>query len=457
MRTPFKLASVAVLALATALLPRPALSLSPPETLALTRALGSVEGTSVVVSPGLRIDHLGISWRVGEEPSVRFRVGERWTPWSVAHEDGLPARDGRTFSGLLPGGGAEAFQVRGDAEGVRAHVINTTHGPRSLVWEQSEARASHLAQPSPVSRMEWGADESYRFRADGTEKWSPAFYPTQKLIVHHTVTRNADPDPAATMRAIYRYHAIDRGYGDIAYNFLVDEAGRVYKGRYSGPGGTAPDTPTGEDSRGYGVTAAHTGGWNSGTMGIALLGKFTSVPPTPSARQALIDHLAWEVERHGLDPLATSTHVNPVDGNKKKVHNISGHKDWGQTECPGGVLYADLPNIRNEAAAKVGPHPQPLAPSDSRSPRIKKVSADAGKQFAVVTWGTNEPADSQVRYRLRGKGWRVSALKAKVTEEHRIRIARLKKDQRYSYRVRSADAAGNVSWSSRQRFETGAR
>jgi hypothetical protein len=190
-------------------------------------------------------------------------------------------------------------------------------------------------------------------------------------------------------------------------------------------------------------------------MGIALLGTFTSVPPTAAARQALIDHLAWESERHGLDPLATSTtHTSPVDGKTKTVANISGHRDWGSTACPGGVLYADLPNIRNEVAARVGPSPTPIVPQDSRAPRIKKVSADAGKRSAIVTWGTSEPADSQVRFKLRGRGWRLSSLKAAATEEHRIRLGRLKRDERYSYRVRSADAAGNVSWGTTARFDT---
>ena len=456
MRYRYRLALVASFAVLAALIPLPALSWTAPETLAVTRTLGTVDGRSEVVFPGLSIDHLGISWREGEEPSARFLANGEWTPWQVAHEDGLPRSEGRISSGLIAGDGAEAFQVRGSLTGVRAVAINTTDGPRSLVWSKRHARATHLAQPFPVSRAEWGADESYRFRANGTEKWSPTFHPTTKLIVHHTVTQNADPDPASTMRAIYRYHAIDRGYGDIAYNFLVDESGRVYKGRYSGPGGTALDTPTGEDSRGYGVTAAHTGGWNSGTMGIALLGTFTSVPPTPTARQALIDHLAWESERHGLDPLATTTHTNPADGKTKTVGNISGHRDWGSTACPGGVVYADLPNIRNEAAARVGPTPEPYAPRDRRSPRIKKIAADARKRAAIVTWATNEAADSQVRFKLQGKRWRLSSLKPAMLEDHKVRLGRLKKDRRYAYRVRSADAAGNESWSTTRKFDTAA-
>ncbi|MGH2695686.1 MAG: hypothetical protein ACRDIW_01705 [Actinomycetota bacterium] len=71
-----------------------------------------------------------------------------------------------------------------------------------------------------MSRAQWGADESLRCNPDGTPKHSWSFYPTGKLIVHHTVTANNDPDPAATVRVIYVYHVQSRGFIDIAYNFL---------------------------------------------------------------------------------------------------------------------------------------------------------------------------------------------------------------------------------------------
>ena len=70
---------------------------------------------------------------------------------------------------------------------------------------------------------------------------------------------------------------------------------------------------------------------------------------TTASRAALLDHLAWESRRHRLDPIGSSTYVNPVSGDERVVGNISGHLDWAATECPGAVLYADLMRANNIA------------------------------------------------------------------------------------------------------------
>ncbi|HEV3475202.1 MAG TPA: N-acetylmuramoyl-L-alanine amidase [Actinomycetota bacterium] len=456
MRTYRFLPLAVVLALGAVLVPGPALSLSAPRTLAVAVSLGDLTGRSGVVDPPFPVDFVGISWTSGGEPSMRLRADDgTWKPWTVAHEEEIPANDGATFSRLVEASDADAFQVRGRNRDVRVAAINTTDGPRSPVWSWGQAQAAHIAQPPVISRAAWGADESYRFRADGTEKSPPVFFPTQKLIVHHTVTANADPDPAATVRAIYRYHAIDRGWGDIGYNFLVDANGQIYKGRYSGPPGTTTaDTSTGEDASGNGVRGAHTAGSNSGTMGIAVLGTYSSTPVPVPARSALIEHLAWESERHGLDPLATTTFVNPSDGSRKTVANISGHRDWRATQCPGGALYADLPAIRQETAARIGSGGTPLV-ADHRAPRISKVkTASVRRLSAVVRWSTSEPADSQVQYWTRGKPRRETDLQARLVTAHRTRLKRLKPDTTYGFRVRSADQAGNPTWRKGRPFQT---
>jgi N-acetylmuramoyl-L-alanine amidase len=296
------------------------------------------------VTPGFAIDFVGVLWK-GEarSGSVRFRHRARWSAWLPLRPDGMEV-EGEFASGLVAAGSADAYQVRVPraARAARAVAINASRGGSSA---RSTAAADGI-----VTRAEWGADESLRFDQQGNEIWPPAYYPAQVMTVHHTATRNNDSDPAATVRAIYRYHAVDRGWGDIGYHYLIDESGRVYEGRWSGTDGDPA-----HDASGNMVTAAHVGGFNSGNLGIALLGTLTTRPPTTAARAALEEVLADLAGRHGLDPLSRAHYVNPITGDTRDVDTISGHRDWEATECPGGALYEQLPSLRADVAAMLSP------------------------------------------------------------------------------------------------------
>ncbi|MGH9164681.1 MAG: peptidoglycan recognition protein family protein, partial [Acidimicrobiales bacterium] len=189
----------------------------------------------------------------------------------------------------------------------------------------------------------WGANEALRGRD------TPSYAPVTKLFVHHTVTTNDDPDPAATVRAIYTFHTQVRGWNDIGYNFVVDGRGRVYEGRWSRSYG-ADEQPTGEDLSRRGVVGAHAEGANTGSVGIALLGDFTFGGPAGAAVGSLRAMLAWEADRNGIDPLASAPYVRVADGSLATFPNIAGHRDSGATECPGDVLYASLPGLRQGVA-----------------------------------------------------------------------------------------------------------
>ena len=370
------------LGLLLAVSPFPSIALSAPRTLAQQRTFPVLAGASAVVSPAFGIEHLGVAWSDASAPSVRFRSARGWTAWTTVEEDELPARNGLRWSRLVPAHDALSYQVRAAGSLVRAVAINTTDGPRSVRALLSTS-AEAVTQPGVISRAAWGADESLRFKADGTEDWPQTWYATRKLIVHHTDTANNDPDPAATIRAIYRYHAVDQGWGDIGYNFLVDAQGRIYKGRYSGPLGTRDaDTSTGENAAGLGVTGAHSSGWNSGTMGIALLGNFTSTAPADAAVQSLVDHLAWESQDDEIDPQATQTFVNPVSGATITTPNIAGHRDYGATLCPGDTFNALLPEIRQRVAAELTPPPADTTPPSTPT----GLSARTVKKKTSLTW-----------------------------------------------------------------------
>ena len=421
----------------------PALAVGVPDTLRGEAALGSLAGAdSRVVAPPFPVGYLGVSWVEAGGLSVRFATRGTWTAWQEVEDDGHPAR-GRTFSELMPASGADAYQLRGRAADVRAVAINTTDGPRAIEVRTSSAEAT-LTQPGVITRADWGADESLRFDSEGKEVWPAAFYPTKKLIVHHTATKHDDPDPAATVRAIYQYHAVDKGWGDIGYNFIVDAQGRIYKGRWSGPRDSLTgDTVTGENADGHGVTGAHVGGYNSGTMGIAVLGNYDrAVSPSTASVKAVTDHLAWEAQRHEIDPEGTSDYTNPVNGSvKEQMPNISAHRDWASTACPGKNLYAELPHIRTGAATVIAADTDDVTPPAAPT----GLAATAGDTTVASDWADSPEADIAYYTVQRSTDGEVTWSDVSSTTTSRYDDTAVVNGSTYHYRGTATDGSGNPS------------
>ena len=193
-----------------------------------------------------------------------------------------------------------------------------------------------LARPRMVSRRGWGADESLRFTASGEEIWPRDTDPVSGLVLHHTKTPNVEEDPAARLRGVYAFHAVDRDWGDIGYHLLVDERGVVYEGR-AGSALVLDGGPV--------VIAGHVYGHNHGNIGVAMLGTLFEEPPTPRAWAALVGLMAWLVSVHHLDATATEG----VDGATPTT--IRAHRDLRDTTCPGDAFYTLLPALRAEVAA----------------------------------------------------------------------------------------------------------
>ena len=310
------------------------------------------------VDPSFPITHLGARWEGGEDAIVQarwHRPDGTWSPWQtleISHDLGDEER-GIRLTGLVTvpdGTEAEARVLAGDVNNLKLVTIDAKHGPARWVRADAPPAAAavnldaKVGHPGVVSRAEWGADESLR-------KGTPSHADISRLAVHHTVTTNNDPDPRATVRAIYAYHTQSNGWADIGYNFLVDAQGRIYEGRYSRAYASG-EPVTGEDSAGRGVIGAHAAGNNTGSVGVSVLGTFTDVAPTAAALDAVGNLLAWKADRHGIDPKGNATWYN-ADGSPKTLPTIVGHRDVGQTACPGDKLYALLPSIRDDVAAEV--------------------------------------------------------------------------------------------------------
>jgi hypothetical protein len=81
-------------------------------------------------------------------------------------------------------------------------------------------------KPNIVGRAQWGAQ--------GFSCGNPELASSLKFaVVHHTVNSNSygSADTPRIVRGIQAYHMGTLGYCDIAYNFLIDNAGTIYEGR----------------------------------------------------------------------------------------------------------------------------------------------------------------------------------------------------------------------------------
>ncbi|MET9888282.1 peptidoglycan recognition protein [Streptomyces sp. NPDC006430] len=196
-------------------------------------------------------------------------------------------------------------------------------------------------RPRIVTRLGWGADESLR---------EPGFVYTSTVkaaFVHHSASGNnyACKDTPAVLRSMYRYHVVSSGWRDLGYNFAVDKCGTVYEGR---AGGVAKA-----------VQGAHTMGFNTDSMGIAVIGSYTTTAPPAAAVKAVAQLTAWKLGLFDRDPRATTTLKSGganlfAKGTNVKLHVISGHRDGFATECPGKLLYGQLPPTRVSSAKLQG-------------------------------------------------------------------------------------------------------
>ncbi|WP_428934743.1 peptidoglycan recognition protein family protein [Streptomyces sp. ACT015] len=283
--------------------------------------------------------YVAVRWSgAGDGVGIRLADGA----WHPAGGGCAAVEDGGTA--LVASGGATSYTLRaGDGAGdLRSLAIDSARGPaRSFTVPTEPTRVRGVEY---LSRPAWGADEAKRYK-DGVVNSPEAYYPFQTITVHHTDTPNDDADPAATVRAIYEYHAVTLDWGDIGYHFLIDESGAVYEGRYSGD-----DAVPAFDPEGRLVTAFHTSGFNSGNLGIALIGTLVDQGPTDAARASLVRLIRAVARRGGLDTTARTTYVNPVNGVTREVATVSGHRDWLETDCPGRTMYELLAAVRAEAA-----------------------------------------------------------------------------------------------------------
>ncbi|MCL2594708.1 MAG: peptidoglycan recognition protein [Promicromonosporaceae bacterium] len=194
-----------------------------------------------------------------------------------------------------------------------------------------------IGGPRVITRQEWGAREPQcNSRVAGR---------VQHAIVHHTSGRSDFTDKGDTMarlREIQDDHMDARGFCDVGYNFFIDAAGNIFEGAAG--------------SLERAVVGAHARGFNTGSVGVALLGDFTTNVPSEEMLQAAGEIIGWRLSHYGVDPAADITRYPASQnlvwpyGEPATFPAIAGHNTFGITDCPGAQVVTRLPQIRQAAA-----------------------------------------------------------------------------------------------------------
>ncbi|MDJ0791827.1 MAG: N-acetylmuramoyl-L-alanine amidase [Acidimicrobiia bacterium] len=123
------------------------------------------------------------------------------------------------------------------------------------------------------------------------------------LTVHHAGDQSATTGPER-YRVWQAWHQ-KRGWGDLAYHYIVGVDGTIYQARNTRYAG---DTGTNYDPAGHFL--------------VVLEGNFEIEQPTPAQLDSLVRILAWASQRFDVSP-----------------DTIGGHRDHAATACPGENLY----------------------------------------------------------------------------------------------------------------------
>lgn len=286
-------------------------------------------------------------------PELRLRarsVDGSWGPWT--HVD--RATDGADFGASDVVSSRSVYVGESDTvevatvdpalelpEGVQVTTVSSelTELPAVQRSGTVTATTSGAGGPTVISREQWGA-------APATCAWGSA--PALKGgVVHHTVNANDYATVDEAMQAIRNdqaYHQQGNDWCDIGYNFLVDKWGNIYEGA--------------DGSLESALIGAHTGGFNTGTVGVAMVGTYTSLAAPEDQLDAVARIIAYRLARYGVDPAGTATFTAASKtsggrfeaGQSVVLPRVFGHRDTHQTECPGTLAYGQLARVRTLAA-----------------------------------------------------------------------------------------------------------
>jgi hypothetical protein len=301
---------------------------------------------------------LGVTLPAAAHPVlVRVHQAGGWGPW---HElgfegdaEGAEAADGPGRAGAhsapLWVGPSDGYQMLlpPDAGDPTMHVVRAAGAPAAGAGGAQAAAVAagapttamaYASSPGVISRAAWGARP---MRGEPSEASD-----LRLAIVHHSVSVNgySAGEVPGMLRSIQAYHMDAHGWSDVGYNFAVDRFGRIWELRQGGILNA--------------VIGGHAQGFNTGSVGVVLLGDHTAAPPTSAAVNAVAEIIAWRFAvaqadpRGAIDYTTVSGSTRYAPGTTVRLNRIASHRDVGTTACPGALAYGLMDTIRLRVASR---------------------------------------------------------------------------------------------------------
>lgn len=273
----------------------------------------------------------------GADPSLLYRK-----PSPVTSSSSSSVSNDQGDNGDNGGGGTVSQRVKDCNDA----VVN---------WPNEFKTSNHQSKDSNGETLRWARDYSNNIKL---------------IAVHHTAVSVAGDIRTGEerIRALYAFHANNRGWGDIGYHYLVDETGQIYEGK----------------SGGLFVVGGHAYCNNIGTIGVALLGNFDIEQPTQEQMKSLQWLLAYLGDTYDVPSGNVKFHG-------KTMPTIVGHRDLLSTSCPGKYAYDALPQVRAHVASgqvdasvtfpSIGRGTYKDSTDERRQKRLENVSSDPAPTF----------------------------------------------------------------------------
>lgn len=215
------------------------------------------------------------------------------------------------------------------------------------------------------------------------------------LLVHHTASSNfySPEQVAGYLRGVFHFHTgPERGWPDIAYNFVVDRFGGIWEAREG-----SIDAP---------IKGSATGGSQGFALLCSFIGDHNLESPTPEALASMGTLLGWLAAKYAIDVSEGQTAEFTSRGSNRwpagepvVARTISGHREMSQTTCPGEYGYAAIdsdigPRARLVASELLLDSEDEAVPSTTSTTEAPTTTTSTSTTVAPAPSVTAAPSDS---------------------------------------------------------------